>query len=54
MAQITISPMAAVYGDLVKKGKKTFGQVPEKIIAEVKQYLIQNGYESLILEATTE
>lgn len=31
--------MAKVYADLVRKGIKTLGQVPEKIRAEVEEIL---------------
>ena len=31
--------MAEVYADLIRKGKKTLGDVPEKLKAEVKDVL---------------
>ena len=31
--------MARVYADLIRKGKKTIGQVPEKLRAEVEAIL---------------
>lgn len=39
--------MAAVYADLIIKGKKTIDEVPEKIRDEVKQILIDRGYPEL-------
>ena len=36
--------MAAVYADLIMKGKKTLNEVPEKLQDEVKQILIDRGY----------
>lgn len=39
--------MAAVYADLIIKGKKTIDEVPEKIRKEVRQILIDRGYPEL-------
>lgn len=39
--------MAAVYANLIIKGKKTLDEVPEKIRSEVKQLLIDQGYSEL-------
>ena len=33
--------MAKVYADLIRKGKKTLDDVPEKLKAEVKAILVQ-------------
>lgn len=38
-----ITAMAKVYADLIMKGVKTIGNVPEKIRNEVKQELINRG-----------
>ena len=42
--------MAQVYADLIRKGKKTFEQVPEKIKEQVRQVLIDLECEELITE----
>lgn len=39
--------MAAVYANLIIKGKKTIDEVPEKIRNEVMQLLIDQGYSEL-------
>ena len=39
--------MAAVYVDLIIKGKKTINEVPAKLQDEVKQILIERGYPEL-------
>lgn len=39
--------MAAVYADLIIKGKKTINEVPAKLQDEVKQILIERGYPEL-------
>ena len=44
------SYMATVYADLIRKGKKTYAQVPEKIKPQVKQVLIDLECEDLITE----
>ena len=36
--------MAAVYADLITKGKKTLEEVPEKLQSAVKEILIERGY----------
>ena len=40
--------MAVIYATLIVKGKKTFGQVPEKIKEQVRQVLIDLECEELI------
>ena len=43
--------MAVIYATLIVKGKKTYAQVPEKIIKpQVKQVLIDLECEDLIVE----
>lgn len=42
--------MAKVYADLIRKGKKTYAQVPDKIKGQVKQILIDLECEDLIVE----
>lgn len=42
--------MARVYVDLIKKGRRTYEQVPDNIKPQVKQILIEQGYEDLIGE----
>jgi len=42
--------MARVYADLIRKGKKTFAQVPDKIKEQVRQVLIDLECEELIAE----
>ena len=44
------SYMATVYADLIRKGKKTIDDVPEKIKPQVKQVLIDLECEDLITE----
>lgn len=39
--------MAAVYANLIIKGKKVIGEVPEKLKEEVKAILIEDGYAEL-------
>lgn len=39
--------MAAVYANLIVKGQKRIGEVPEKIRAEVRQILIDWGHPEL-------
>lgn len=39
--------MAAVYADLIIKGKKQIDEVPEQIREEVRQILIDRGYPEL-------
>lgn len=39
--------MAAVYADLIIKGKKVIDEVPDKIRGEVKQILIDRGFPEL-------
>ena len=43
-----MSYMAIIYANLIHKGKKVFDEVPEKNKDEVKQILIDLGYENLI------
>ena len=45
-----IETMAVIYATLIVKGKKTFGQVPEKIKEQVRQVLIDLECEELITE----
>lgn len=40
--------MAIIYATLIVKGKKTFGQVPDKIKEQVRQVLIDLECEELI------
>lgn len=42
--------MSLVYVSLIVKGRKTFSQVPDKLKAEVRQYLIDMELEYLIEE----
>lgn len=35
-----VAEMAVIYATLIVKGRKTFGQVPEKLKAQVKEILI--------------
>lgn len=42
--------MAKVYADLIRKGLKTFIQVPDRIKYQVRQVLIGEGFEELITE----
>lgn len=42
--------MAMIYADLIRKGKKTYAQVPDKIKEQVKQILIEQGCEELAKE----
>ncbi len=42
--------MAKVYADLIKKGKKTFAQVPDKLKEQVRQILIDCGRDDLVTE----
>lgn len=39
--------MAAVYANLIIKGQKQIGEVPEKIREEVRQILIDRGHPEL-------
>ena len=39
--------MAEVYANLIIKGKKTIGEVPEKIRDEVKAILTEKGFPEL-------
>lgn len=39
--------MAAVYADVIIKGKKTIDEVPVKIKADVQAILIERGYPEL-------
>lgn len=39
--------MAAVYADVIIKGKKTIEEVPEKIKGAVKDILIERGHPEL-------
>lgn len=39
--------MAAVYADVIIKGKKTIEEVPDKIKEAVKAILIERGYPEL-------
>ena len=39
--------MAAVYANLIIKGKKTIDEVPEKIREEVKTILTEKGFPEL-------
>lgn len=39
--------MAKVYADLIIKGVKVIGDVPEKIKADVQEVLIERGYPEL-------
>ena len=43
--------MASVYYNLIVKGRKTIGDVPDTLIDAVKALLIQNGYTELAEEA---
>lgn len=40
--------MVAIYGQLIIGGKKQLSDVPEKIREEVKEYLIDKGYQELV------
>jgi hypothetical protein len=44
------SYIAKVYADLIRKGEKTFNDVPEKLKEQVKQALIDMGREDLAEE----
>lgn len=46
--------MAKVYADLIRKGLKTFAQVPDRIKDQVRQALVDQGLEALAKEATVE
>lgn len=48
--EITVSPIAVVYGELVVKGKRKLSDVPEKIRDQVKKYLTDAGREDLTTE----
>lgn len=39
--------MARVYAELIIKGRKSFIEVPERIKEDVRQILIDMGYEEL-------
>lgn len=39
--------MAEVYADLIIKGKKTIGEVPEKLVDDVKAVLTEKGFPEL-------
>lgn len=39
--------MAKIYAELIRKGKKTIDDVPERIRAEVMELLKENGAEGL-------
>lgn len=45
--------MAKVYADLIRKGLKTFMQVPDRIKNQVRQVLVDQGLEDLAEEETT-
>lgn len=38
-----MSRMSRVYADLIRKGKKTLEEIPEKLRDEVQQLLIQDA-----------
>ena len=40
--------MAKVYATLIIKGKKNFADVPERIKEQVRQILVDLGYEDLV------
>jgi len=42
--------MAKIYADLIRKGYKTFKQIPDKIKEQVRQVLIDMECEELIEE----
>ena len=42
--------IAVVYATLIIKGKKTYAQVPDNLKEQVKQILIDCGYENLVTE----
>lgn len=42
--------MAKVYADLIRKGLKTFSQVPNRIKDQVRKVLMDEGLEVLIKE----
>ena len=42
--------MAVIYATLIVKGRKTFGQVPDKIKDQVRQVLVDLECEELITE----
>ena len=42
--------MAKLWGDQIIAGKKTYSQVPRLLRAQVRQYLIEQGREDLIVE----
>lgn len=46
--------MAKVYADLIRKGLKTFAQVPDRIKDQVQQALVDQGLGELAEEATVE
>lgn len=45
-----VDTMAVIYAALIVKGRKTFGQVPDKIKDQVRQVLIDLECEELITE----
>lgn len=46
--------MAKVYADLIRKGLKTFVQVPNRIKDQVRQALVDQGLEALVEEDIVE
>lgn len=42
-----VSAMAKVYADLIVKGRKTIGEVPEQIREQAKEALVERGYSEL-------
>lgn len=45
--------MARVYADLIRKGLKVFAEVPDRIKEQVRQVLVEQGFEALAEEKTT-
>ena len=42
--------MAMLWGNQIMLGKKTYNQVPRLLKAQVKEILIDSGYEELVTE----
>lgn len=42
--------MAMLWANQILLGKKTYAQVPAKLKAQVKEILIDSGYEELVTE----
>lgn len=46
-AEKKVSAMVPIYGSLIVKGEKTLSSVPASIVEDVREWLINNGYEEL-------